>query len=43
VPGVVVLTVHADNERARGLYERFGFVATGEVLEDELVMVLERS
>ncbi len=24
VPGVVALTVHADNERARGLYERYG-------------------
>ena len=40
VPGVVVLTVHADNERARGLYERFGFAATGEVIDGELVMVL---
>lgn len=40
VPGVVVLTVHPDNERARGLYERYGFVATGELIEDELVMAL---
>jgi len=39
-PGDVVLTVHGDNERARTLYERYGFVATGEVLDDELVMVL---
>jgi len=43
VPGVVALTVHADNERARGLYERYGFAATGEVIEDELVMVLGRA
>lgn len=39
-PGDVVLTVHDDNERARGLYERYGFEATGEVLDGELVMVL---
>lgn len=39
-PGDVVLTVHADNEPARGLYERYGFDATGEVLDGELVMVL---
>jgi hypothetical protein len=25
---------------ARGLFERYGFAATGEVIEDELVMVL---
>ncbi len=43
VPGVVALTVHADNERARGLYERYGFAATGEVIEGELVMVLGRA
>lgn len=43
VPGVVVLTVHADNERARGLYERYGFAASGEVIENELVMVLGRA
>lgn len=42
VPGVVALTVHAGNERARGLYERYGFAATGEVIENELVMVLGR-
>jgi hypothetical protein len=41
--GVVALTVHADNERARGLYERYGFAATGEVIGDELVMVLGRT
>ena len=39
-PGTVVLTVHDDNERARGLYRRYGFVETGEVLDGELVMVL---
>jgi diamine N-acetyltransferase len=39
-PGTVVLTVHADNELARGLYARYGFVETGEVLDGELVMVL---
>jgi diamine N-acetyltransferase len=38
--GTVVLTVHDDNERARGLYGRYGFVETGEVLDGELVMVL---
>jgi diamine N-acetyltransferase len=43
VSGVVALTVHADNERARGLYERYGFAATGEVVEGELVMVLGQS
>ena len=43
VSGVVALTVHADNERARGLYERYGFAATGAVVEDELVMVLGRA
>ena len=43
VPGDIALTVHADNERARGLYERYGFTATGEVMEGELVMVLGRS
>ena len=43
VPGVVALTVHADNERARGLYERYGFNATGAVIDDELVMVLGRA
>lgn len=43
VPGDIVLTVHADNERARGLYERYGFAATGEVIDDELVMVLGQS
>jgi diamine N-acetyltransferase len=42
VPGDIVLTVHAENERARRLYERYGFSATGEVMEDELVMVLGR-
>ena len=39
-PGDVVLTVHADNERARGLYQRYGFVETGEMLDDEVVMAL---
>ena len=39
-PGAVVLTVHDDNEVARGLYARYGFVETGEVLDGELVMVL---
>ena len=39
-PGTVVLTVHDDNEVARGLYTRYGFVETGDVLDDELVMVL---
>jgi diamine N-acetyltransferase len=39
-PGDIVLTVHEDNEPARRLYQRFGFVATGEVLDGELVMVL---
>src|SRR3954451_13484149 len=43
VSGFVALTVHADNERARGLYERYGFAATGEVIDDELVMVLGRA
>ena len=43
VPGDIALTVHADNERARGLYERYGFAATGDVIEGELVMVLGRS
>jgi diamine N-acetyltransferase len=43
LPGDIVLTVHADNERARGLYERYGFAATGEVVDDELVMVLGRA
>jgi diamine N-acetyltransferase len=38
--GTVVLTVHDDNERARGLYRRYGFQETGELLEGELVMVL---
>jgi len=38
--GTVVLTVHDDNELARGLYARYGFVETGEVLDGELVMVL---
>lgn len=42
VPGEIVLTVHAQNKRARGLYERYGFSATGEVIEGELVMVLGR-
>jgi len=41
--GTVALTVHADNERARGLYARYGFVETGELLDDELVMVLPAS
>ena len=39
-PGTVVLTVHDDNERARGLYRRYGFEETGDLLDDELVMVL---
>ena len=39
-PGTVVLTVHDDNEVARGLYARYGFVETGEELDGELVMVL---
>jgi diamine N-acetyltransferase len=39
-PGSVVLTVHDDNGLARGLYARYGFVETGEVLDGELVMVL---
>ena len=39
-PGTVVLTVHGDNERARGLYLRYGFEETGEELDGELVMVL---
>ncbi|HET9945384.1 MAG TPA: N-acetyltransferase [Actinomycetes bacterium] len=39
-PGIVVLTVHDDNERARGLYRRYGFEETGDLLDDELVMVL---
>ncbi len=38
--GTVVLTVHGDNERARGLYQRYGFEETGEELDGELVMVL---
>jgi len=38
--GTVVLTVHDDNERARRLYARYGFVETGEVLDGELVMAL---
>jgi diamine N-acetyltransferase len=38
--GTVVLTVHDDNELARRLYTRYGFVETGEVLDGELVMVL---
>jgi len=42
-PGTVVLTVHDDNEVARGLYTRYGFVETGDVLDDELVMVLPDS
>jgi diamine N-acetyltransferase len=41
--GTVALTVHPDNERARGLYARYGFVETGELLDDELVMVLPAS
>jgi diamine N-acetyltransferase len=43
LPGDIALTVHADNERARGLYERYGFTETGEVIEGERVMVLGRS
>lgn len=43
MPGVIMLTVYADNERARGLYERYGFAAMGEVIDDEPVMVLGRS
>ena len=43
VPGDIALTVHPDNERARGLYERYGFTTTGEVIEGELVMVLGHS
>jgi diamine N-acetyltransferase len=43
VAGVVALTVHPDNERARGLYERYGFAETGEVIDGELVMVLGES
>ena len=39
-PGTVVLTVHDDNEVARGLYRRYGFVETGDVIDGELVMVL---
>ena len=42
VPGDIVLTVHEDNTRARGLYERYGFDATGELVDGELVMVLRR-
>jgi diamine N-acetyltransferase len=38
--GEIALTVHADNVRARGHYERYGFVETGEVLDGELTMVL---
>ena len=41
-PGDIVLTVHPENVRARRLYERYGFTATGEVVEGELVMVLGR-
>jgi len=33
----VNLTAHADNTRARGLYEKFGFRATGEVYDGEVV------
>ena len=42
VPGDIALTVHAEHERARGLYERYGFAATGDVVEGELVMVLRQ-
>ncbi|WP_314585797.1 GNAT family N-acetyltransferase [Paenibacillus terrigena] len=33
----VNLTAHADNTRARRLYEKFGFTATGEVYDGEVV------
>jgi len=33
----VNLTAHADNTRARGLYEKYGFTATGEVYDGEVV------
>ncbi|MGH8891850.1 MAG: GNAT family N-acetyltransferase [Actinomycetes bacterium] len=36
----IALTVHDDNGVARNLYASLGFVETGEVDDDELVMVL---
>jgi diamine N-acetyltransferase len=37
---VIALTVHEDNARARGLYSSLGYVATGVMDGDEVVMVL---
>lgn len=34
------LTVHKENSNARNLYEKFGFLQTGEVYDDEDVMYL---
>ena len=38
--GVIALTVHEDNTRARNLYAALGFTETGEMDGDEIVMVL---
>jgi diamine N-acetyltransferase len=38
--GPIVLTVHAENERARRLYATLGFQDTGQELDGELVLVL---
>lgn len=38
--GVIALTVHEDNDRARRLYAALGFTETGEMDGDEIVMVL---
>ncbi len=37
----ILLHVHPDNARAYGLYRQFGFLANGEVDDEEEVLVLE--
>ena len=38
--GVVLLSCHKENGRAMGIYEQYGFAATGECDDDEIMMKL---